>query len=89
MGERSKAAIYLVTRVAAVIGVVVIRRIMVLSVFGLYASRIGLDLDGGKVRLIWMNALLVTLEAIDAFELLVAVGTSPDSLVRVGEEMTA
>ena len=48
-----------------------------------------IDLDGGQVGLVGMDALLVTLEAIDAFELLVAVGTSPDSLVRVGEEMTA
>lgn len=44
--------------------------------------------DSVQVGLIGVDALLVALEAIDALELLVAVGAPPYCFVRVREEMT-
>ena len=41
------------------------------------------DFDSSEVGLFWMDALLVTLEAIDALELLIAIGTPPYCFVRV------
>lgn len=58
--------------------------VVVILVFGLdvvIRSAAAADLDGGQVGLIWMDALLVSLEAVDALELLVAVWTLPHCLV--------